>query len=426
MEDYHHKVYVGIDVHRQAHTVVIMPATLLHKSKLRWKESDFFNIKNNSTDFERLDTAIREHIAYTNEAAIAVDHTGGHYSEPLAYFLQSKGYDVYYLEPKAVKAARERLLDEQSKSDTIDAAGAAYLLYLRDAHRLSFRISAVTPELGSKASVLRHLVIHRQQYNKQAIQLTNRLHQFLLAVFPEAEAKYFRKLLMITSRYPTPKDILESQGLNEVKYVSKADKEAIMVLAGQTVGVPYDLYRDLITDLSQQRIETLAKRQAVANLIEREVAIHPYGPILLSFPYFGAIAAATIIAVVRDIERWPNKKKLKKALGVYSTLRQSGASTGRGRMGKEGSRHGRLALFQVVFRCIRNPTPDNDFRDYYLRQVARGKPRFKAVVSTMGKLAEVIYHCLSRGELYQYQGKYGPLGRAGANLMGDNFEKEAT
>jgi len=30
----------------------------------------------------------------------------------------------------------------------------------------------------------------------------------------------------------------------------------------------------------------------------------------------------------------------------------------------------------------------------------------KALVSTMGKLAEIIYHCLKAGEPYQYQGKY--------------------
>lgn len=101
-----------------------------------------------------------------------------------------------------------------------------------------------------------------------------------------------------------------------------------------------------------------------------------------------------------------NKRKLKKALDVYSTLRQSGNSCGKGRQGKEGSRHARRALFQVVFRCIRSSTPDNDFKDYYLRQVAGVKPRLKAVVSTKGKLAEIIYHCLKMGEFCQYQGTY--------------------
>ena len=107
---------------------------------------------------------------------------------------------------------------------------------------------------------------------------------------------------------------------------------------------------------------------------------------------------------------------LKKALGVYSTLRQSGSSTGKGRQGKEGSRHGRRALFQVVFRCVRRSTPDNDFKDYYLGQVARGKPRLKALLPTMGKLAEIIYHCLKTGEHYQYQGIYRHAQQDSLNL----------
>ena len=411
MERNYHNVYVGVDVHRQKHRVAIMAIALLHRSESNWKEAKFLDIKNDSNDFKLLDAAIRQHALCPDEAVVAVDHTGGHYSEPLVYFLESKGYHVYHLEPKAVKAVRERLLDEESKSDTIDAGGTAYLLYLRDVHGLSFRISAVTPQLGSQASVLRCLVIQRQQYDKLAIQCTNRLHQLLVAVFPEGEAKYFNKLLKIAPYYPIPQDIVTSQNLKSIKNVSHADKEIIVALAAQTVGVPGELYRELIRDLSQQRNEAIAKREAVTHLIEEEVATHPYGRILLSFPYFGSIAAATIIGVVKDIDRWPSKKTLKKALGVYSTLKQSGTSGGKGRMGKEGSRHARRVLFQVVFRCIRSSAAANDFKDYYLRQVARGKPRLKAVVSTMGKLAEVIYHCLSTGELYEYQGKYKSLGR---------------
>ena len=98
---------------------------------------------NDLHDFQGLDRAIRSYTKEVSEVAIAVDHTGGHYSEPLVNFLQDKGYTVYHLETKAVKAARERLLDQESKSDTIDAISSAYLLYLRDAHGISFRISAL-------------------------------------------------------------------------------------------------------------------------------------------------------------------------------------------------------------------------------------------------------------------------------------------
>ena len=406
MKDNQRKLYVGIDVHSREHKVAVIPIALLEQPGNDWRKVKPLSIRNNVADFERVDTAIRSHISSTEEAAIAVDHTGGHYSEPIVYFLQAKGYDVYCLETKAVKAARERFLDEESKSDIIDSVSSAYLLYLRDVHGLSFRISAMTPELGSRAAVLNSLTLQRLQFNKLANQATNRLHQLLLAVFPEGEAQYFSQLLKITPYYPTPKDILNSNGLERIEKLRRKDRENILELAANSVGVPGDVYQWLIRDLSVQRMEVQAKRDALTSMLRTQVAAHPYKEILLSFPYLGEIAAATIIAIIKEIERWPDKKKFKKALGVYSSLTQSGTGSSRTRQGKEGSRHGRRVLFQVCLGCVKTNTSDNDFKDYYLRQVVRGKPRIKALVSTMGKLAEIIYHCLKAGEPYQYQDKY--------------------
>ncbi len=403
---YKRKLYIGIDIHSREHKVAFIPIALLEQPGAAWKDSRSLSVKNNIKDFNRLDSVIRSYVSSNDEVTIAIEHTGGHYSEPIVYFLQSKGYSVYYLETKAVKAARERFLDEESKSDVIDSTSFAYLLYLRDVHGLSFRISTMTPELGSKAAVLHSLVLQRWQLNKLANQATNRLHQFLLAVFPEGEALCFKQLLKVTPYYPTPRDILDSNNLTSIEKVRQKDREQIIELATNTVGVPGDTYQWLIRDLSTQRMEALAKRDALTSVLRNQVLSHPYGGILLSFPYLGEIAAATIIGIIKDIDRWPNKKKFKKALGVYSNLTQSGSSPGRTRRGVEGSRHGRRVLFQVCFGCIRTSTTDNDFKDYYVRQVARGKPRMKALVSTMGKLAEIVYHCLRAGEPYQYRGGY--------------------
>jgi transposase len=386
-----------------------MPATIAKKLSSLWREVETFDVKNDVDSFQRLDRAIRSHIKVVNEVAIAVDHTGGHYSEPLVNFLQAKGYTVYHLETKAVKAARERLLDQESKSDTIDAISSAYLLYLRDAHGISFRISALMPELGSSASLLKSLVLQRTQFSKLASQATNRLHQYLLAVFPEGEAQYFHQLLRITYRYPTPRDIIASRGFKMVASISDKDKTSILELAHNTVGIPGETYRWLIQDLSLQRLEYLQKQDVLTKIIRKQVAQHPYGDILLSFPHLGEIGAATLIGVVQDITRYSDKKKFKKILGVYARQTQSGGSPSRASQGKEGSRDGRRVLFQVCFGCIRKKVRDSDFRDYYRRQVVRGKPRMKALVATMGKLAEIIYHCLKTGEPYEYQGKYKVL-----------------
>jgi transposase len=148
--------------------------------------------------------------------------------------------------------------------------------------------------------------------------------------------------------------------LKDIENLRPKDKEIIMALAAQSVGAPGDLYRELIKDLSRQRMEVIARREALTAIIEKEVAAHPYGSILLSFPCFGAVAAAAIIGVVKDIDRWPNKKKLKKAWGVYGKLNQSGTAFGKIRQGKEGN--GLSLLFKPIDR--RRPL-------YYIQQQAR-------------------------------------------------------
>ncbi len=352
MNDRSRKLYVGIDIHSREHKAALVPVTLLEHPGEPWRSVNSLSIRNNINDFECLNSAIKLHVSNAEEVAIAVDHTGGHYSEPIVHFLQTRGYDVCHLESRAVKAAREGLLDQEIKSDLVDATSTAYLLYLRDVHGLSFRISAIIPDFGSNAIALNSLILQRWQMNKLVNQATNRLHQFLLAVFPEGEARYFKQLLKITPYYPTPKDILASNGLETIENLRQKDKENILELASDTVGVPGQIYQWLIKDLSWQRIRSIERRDTITSIIREQIAVHPYGDILLSFPHIGEIAAATIIGIIKDIERWPDKKKFKKALGVYSSLTQSGASSGRGRPGKEGSRHGRRVLFQVCFGCI--------------------------------------------------------------------------
>ena len=400
------KLYVGIDIHSRQHKVALISTDSLKWEGKFWEKSRTLNIRNSNNDFIRLDNTIKSYNANSDEVAIAVDHTGGHYSEPIVYFLLNKGYKIYYLESKAIKAARERFLNEENKNDIIDSSCIAYMLYLRDYHQLLFNISTIIPEIESNISILNSLILQRCQLNKLLNQVTNRLHQLLLAVFPEGEAQCFKQLLEVIPYYPTPFDIIKSNDLVKVKKLCDADKQAIINLASNTVGVPGNVYKWLIKDLGHQRNDVVKKLEVLNSKLRQRVKEHPYSNILLSFPFIGEITAATIIAIVKDIDRWPNKKKLKKAMGIYSISTQSGGSTAQYKQGKGGSRHGRRVLFQICMGCITTRAPENDFRDYYYRQVSRGKVRIKSLFSTMGKLVEIIYHCLKTGQHYQYQGIY--------------------
>lgn len=402
------KLYVGIDVHKRDQVSTILPVSIFSKKTNDWKKVKPIIIRNNIEDYESLHKTIVSQTADISDISIAVDRTGG-YSAPIVHFLVSKGYKVYFLTNQSIKAAKERFLKEENKTDHLDSVILAYLLYLRDFHGLSLNISITTPDLESQASVLRSLVLQRMQYVRLGVQATNRLHQYLLIVFPEGELNYFTKLLKIIPYYPTPQDILNSNKLKNIEGITDEDRSSIIALAQKTVGVPGDKYRWIINDLYTQRLEAQRKKELITRQIKKEVANHPYGEILCSFPFIGEIIAATLIGIIKDINYWPTDKTLKKALGVYGREYISGASPPVRRPGKSGSREGKTALFQACIGCTRKNTSPNDFKDYYERQLSHHKIWIKAMANTTGKMAEIIYHCLKTGVEYQYQGKYKVL-----------------
>jgi transposase len=376
------KLYVGVDVHLKQHIVSIVPITMFQDNKTVWKKTKSITIGNNRHDFEYLDLLLKSQDISAEQVSIAVDHTGGHYSEPISYFLKSKGYEVYYLGSASVKAAKEKLLGEENKTDKIDSATLAYLLYLRDFYKVSFHISAMSVNFESQSSLLRLILLQSRYYSKLGTQTTNRLRQYVHAVFPEGEERYFNK-----SRIP----------LNSRKILRE--------LAKKTVGVPGETYKYIIQDLALLRVSNEEKMVAIDDTIRALVIKHPYASILMSFPGVKEKSAAIIISTVKDINNWPTKNKFKKGLGVYGTIRETGEKHVNFRRGLSGDRMCRQGLYMVCYTAIRLKS-NNDFHDFYERQVRKGKPRRKALVATMGKLAEIMYHCLKFNEPYKYQSLY--------------------
>jgi transposase len=394
------KVYVGIDVHRSLHKAAIIPLALMKKGEGNWKKVKPLSVANNRSDFERLDYAIKDHSQDPSQVSIAIDHTGGHYSAAIVNFLTLKGYRLWYLEGKALKEAKSRFLDQENKTDEIDAASMARMLYARDVLGDNLRISAVSPDLTSEAATMRALCIQRWALTKLITQATNRLRQLLVASFPEGEISYFAYLARIVTKYPTREAILDGD-LAEFK-IPKTVKDAIKNAAADSVGISTPSLATTIKYIARQRLDIISKKKELTVEIENLVRSHPCGPILTSFPGLGGVGAATLIGVIRDIDRWASKKCLRKALGVYPTIARSGQRSGHSVMGREGSAEARRVLWQMVMANISGKAKPNTFRDYYQRKVTKGMKRKPALVATMGKACEIIYHCLKEGEHYSY------------------------
>jgi transposase len=138
-------------------------------------------------------------------------------------------------------------------------------------------------------------------------------------------------------------------------------------------------------------------RQADA-AIARLLAGLEAGQHLTSIPGVGPVLAATILAEIGDISRFPSEKSLVAYAGLDPSVFESGAFQGRRQhISKRGSPYLRRALYLATHGAQRhNP----DLRAYLERKLTQGKPYRAAVVATSHKLLARVYALLRERRPY--------------------------
>ena len=120
---------------------------------------------------------------------------------------------------------------------------------------------------------------------------------------------------------------------------------------------------------------------------------------LMTVPGVNVTVAATFLAAVGDIRRFPTPAKLVGYLGLDPRVRQSGdAPAKHGHISKQGSAPGRHALVEAAWSTVRSPGP---LRAFYQRVRAR-RGHQVAIVAAARKLACLFWCLLTRGEDYAY------------------------
>src|SRR5215211_5978388 len=145
---------------------------------------------------------------------------------------------------------------------------------------------------------------------------------------------------------------------------------------------------------------------------ERELrqlgADHRYIPLLLTVPGIGWVLAYTIAAELGDISRFPTPRKLSGYTGLCPRVYQSGESDRRGPLAKQGPKYRRWALVEAATHACTHRA----YRERYQRTKARvGKQRGAKVaqVDLARRLAEAIWHMLSRNQPFAPAGATDPL-----------------
>jgi transposase len=138
---------------------------------------------------------------------------------------------------------------------------------------------------------------------------------------------------------------------------------------------------------------------AVERLIAHDALQSSEARRLMTVPGVNVICAATFLAAVGDIRRFPTARRLVGYLGLDPRVRQSGSEPARGgRISKQGSPSARWALVEAAWSVVQQPGPLHAF---YQRIRARRGNKI-AVVAVARKLAALFWSLLSRGEDYAH------------------------
>jgi transposase len=145
---------------------------------------------------------------------------------------------------------------------------------------------------------------------------------------------------------------------------------------------------------------------------ERELrtlgAEHRYVPLLLTCPGIAWILAYTIASEIGDIARFASPRKLVGYSGLCPRVEQSGEQDRRGPLVKNGPNYLRWALVEAAHSATRHPAY-SPVLERKRAQLGTRRGTKIAAIEVGRKLAEAIWHMLTRDQPFTPAGAKGPL-----------------
>ena len=134
----------------------------------------------------------------------------------------------------------------------------------------------------------------------------------------------------------------------------------------------FPLVEQETVDAALRQVEFLdTEIAAVEQLIAAEALSWPEVKRLMTVPGVNVIVAATFMAAIGDIARFPDRRKLTGYLGLDPRVRQSGVGpASHGHSSKQGSASARHALVEASWSTVRQPGP---IAGFYVRIKAKAR-----------------------------------------------------
>ncbi|MDB2104755.1 IS110 family transposase [Clostridium paraputrificum] len=391
-------VYVGLDLHKDTHTAVIIDC---------WEEKlGSITIENKPSDFTRLMNKVNK-VAGNLTPVYGLEDVHG-YGRSLAVFLIERGMIVK--EVNSALSYMERMsYPTTQKSDDWDARCIASVLL----RKLDTLPDANPQDLYW---TIKMLVNRRNSIVKSITNLTNQLHENLNYNYPSYK-KFFsdvnsKTALAFYEKYPSPKHLKGvtdeelAEFLRKPSHNSCSTRKAKEILElvesdGDTTR-EYQEFRDFII---QSTVRDIAFKSEEIKKVEVEMKklLKLLDLKLETIPGVDTVTEIALVAHIGDIKRFRNADKLAKFAGI-APVNFSSAGKGKDKKSKQGNRELYGVLYFLAVQQIqvsKKGTPRNPvFLEYYKRKVSEGKTKIQALVCVMRRLNNIIYGMMKNKSEY--------------------------
>lgn len=391
----HHKLknlYIGVDLHKNHHTAVIINCFQEKKGEMR---------------FENKPSAFPVFLKEVNKIAkkeglvpvFGLEDVGG-YGRGLAMFLIENKVEVKSVNP-ALTVSLRRSSPNNKKTDAWDAECVARILVSdldslpnANPHDLYYAISQLVTRRANIVSVVTGIKLQ--------------LHQLLGYHYPSYK-KFFSQVdgktaLAFWLKYPSP-ICLNGVGVDQLanflykksnRNLSTEKAEEILSLVEQDGDTSKD-YQEANDFLVRNVVRDLIVREHQLKQIEAELKKH-----LLLLDYkletmhgINTVTAAELIAEIGDISRFSNADKLANFAGIAPVQHSSGNKQ-KAKKSKLGNRSLYDIFYNLAIRMLgvsRGEKKPNHpmYHAYYEKKLAEGKTKWQAIICVMRKLVNVIY-----------------------------------
>jgi len=393
-------VYVGLDIHKETHTAVLMTYMEERLGKIK--------ITNNIAGYRRLQAYVDK---FRGELIplYGLDDVS-HYGRDLAIYLLDQDYTVKEVN-SALSCMERNSYATVKKSDEWDAQCISAVLSRR---------SAILPDANPQDYywTMKHLVGRRDALVKNTSSLIQQFHEQIQKQYPSYK-QFFHDIECQTSlaffeRFPSTGHLngvtVEELGafLREKSHNTCSDKRAELILKlveqDHTKEREYQSGRDLILQsisrqvyFNQQEIKQLERMQGE---LLKELGYH-----LETIPGISTVTASALVAHIGDIKRFKNADKLANYAGV-APICHSSAGKGKDLQNKGmGNRNLYNVLYLLAMQQIqinrdgkaRNPL----LRAYFECKVSQGKTKIQAMICIMRRLVSIIYSMMKNQTSYR-------------------------